>query len=263
MPLKRGAPHLQVRLSLPSPTYRFRVQRPTGECSQDWRVWVQGAEVYLAPRCVGHQYKASFHASGQCQVGLSSDVRESLIADPHWEGKSRLFDTWQTSSIFTGDERAVLLELLIPGSYLDAVDLKPGKKVELLPCPDAHLVSICLVKSSVSSIALLTSPDISFRELARLPCTNACTLSVLYRVLPETDKYHNYLRHRYWSHQLAEPTPAGRAFGSRVAAPIPPTVRALLWDGRAEPKQWHEVSARKLHASGPPSAEPRAPSGEA
>lgn len=237
---------------MPSPTYRFRVQRTASECSQDWRVWVEGAEVYLAPRCVGHQYKASFHSSGQCQVGLSSDIRTSLIADPGWEGKSRLFDCWQTASSFAIDERVILLELLFPGSYLDTVESKPGKSVELLPCPDDHLVSICLVKSSLPTGTVLTSSDTSFRELARLTCRNAYTLSVLYRTLPETDEYRTYLRDRYWSHYLAEPTAAGRTFGSRVAAPMPPTIRALLWDGRTEPKQWHEVSARKLHAVIPP-----------
>lgn len=248
---------------MPPPTYRFRVQRATGECSQDWRVWVEGADVYLAPRCVGHQYKASFHHSGQCHVGLSSDIRKSLIADPRWEGKSRLFDCWQAVSSFTGDERVALLELLFPGSYLDTVESKPGKSVQLLPCPDNHLVSICLVKSSLPTTAVLTSSDTSFRELTRLTCANGCALSLLYRTVPESDEYLNYLRNRYWSHYLAEPTAAGRTFGSRVAAPMSPAIRALLWDGRTKPKQWHEISARKLHAIGPPSAPPPAPRGDA
>ncbi len=244
---------------MPSSTFRFRVQRTSGECSQDWRVWVEDAEVYLAPRCVAHQYKASFHSSGQCQVGLSSDIRKSLIADPLWEGKSRLFDCWQAATSFAGDERVSLLELLFPGSHLDTVESKPGKSVQLLPCPGDHLVSICLVKSSLPTGAVLTSSDTSFEELSRLSCGNTCTLSVLYRTLPETDEYRNYLRNRYWSHYLAESTTAGRTFGSRIAAPMPPAIRALLWDGRTEPKQWHEVSARKLHADGPPPTPPQVP----
>lgn len=241
---------------MPSPTYRFRVQRNTDECSQDWRVWVDGADIYLAPRGVAHQYKASFHGSGQCQVGLSSDIRKSLVADPRWEGKSRLLDCWEAASSFTGDERVALLELLFPGTYLDKVESKSDQSVQLLPCPDNHLVSICLVKSSLPTGTVLTSSDTSFRELTRLPSTNACTLSLLYRALPETDDYLNYLRNRYWSHYLSEPTADGRTFGSRVAAPMSPSIRALLWDGRTKPKQWHEASARKLHESGPPSASP-------
>lgn len=248
---------------MPSPTYRFRVQRTTGECTQDWRVWIEGAEAYLAPRCVAHQYKASFHSSGQCQVGLSSDLRKSLISDPRWERKSRLFDCWQVASSFAEDQSVSLLELLFPSSYLDTVESRPGKSVELLSCPSDNLVSICLVKSSLSTNAVLTSPDTSFQELARLSCGDACTLSVLYRTLPETDEYRNYLRHRYWSHYLAESTTDGRTFGSRVAAPMPPAIRALLWDGRTEPKQWHEVSARKLHAAGPPPRPPEVSRGEA
>ena len=248
---------------MPSPTYRFRVQRTADECSQDWRVWIEDAEVYLAPRSVGHQYKASFHSSGQCQIGLSSEIRKSLVIDPQWEGKSRLFSRWQAASSFSGDERVVLLELLFPGSYLDMVESKPGKAVDLLPCPDEHLVSVCLVKSSLPAGVVLKSPDTSFRELARLLCGNGCTISVLYRTLLETDEYRNYLRDRYWSHYSAEPTATGRTFGARGAAPVTPAIRALLWDGRTEPKQWHEVSARRLHALGPPSAAPLAPPGEA
>jgi hypothetical protein len=76
----------------------------------------------------------------------------------------------------------------------------------------------------------------------------------LYRTLPEEDEYRNYLRGQYWSHYLAEPTAEGRTFGSRGAVPVSPAIRALLWDARTEPKQWHEVSARKLHALGPPLA---------
>ena len=237
---------------MPSPTYRFRIQRSVNDCSQDWRVWIEDSEVYLAPRSVGHQYKASFHSSGQCQVALSSDIRTSLTGEPSWEGKSRLLSVWQTPSSFSGNERTELVELLFPGSCLDVVESKPGKSVDLLQCPDEHLVSVCFVKSSLKASAVLTSADTSFRELARLPCKNGCSLSVLYRVLPEHDEYRNYLRGRYWSHYLAEPTREGRTFGSRGDAPTSPSIRALLWDGRTTPKRWHEVSARKLHALGPP-----------
>lgn len=241
---------------MPTPTYRFRVQRANDERSQDWRVWIENAQIYLSPRSVGHQYKASFHSSGQCQVGLSSEIRRSLTADQKWAGKSRLFSSWQAPVSFSRDERVVLLELLFPGSYLDSVEAKAGKPVDLLPCPHGHLVSICLAKASLAEGVILSSPDNSFRELARLPCGNSCTLSVLYRTLPETDEYRDYLRNRYWSHYLARPTEAGRTFGSRPPAPISSAVRALLWDGRTEPRQWHEVSARKLYALGPQSTFP-------
>lgn len=208
--------------------------------------------MYLAPRSVGHQYKASFHSSGQCQVALSSEIRKSLIKDSSWEGKSRLLSVWQAPSSFSGDERANLVELLFPGSYLDVVESKPGKSVDLLDCPDGHLVSVCLLKSSLQAGVVLKSADPTFRELSRLPCADGCSLSVLYRALPEDDEYRRYLRERYWSHYLAEPTAEGRTYGNRGDAPVSPNVRALLWDGRTEPKQWHEVSARKLHAVGPP-----------
>lgn len=235
-----------------TPTYRFRVHRAATDCSQDWRVWIEGSEVYLAPRSVGHQYKASFHSSGQCQVGLSSSLRESLIGDPLWEGKSRLFSVWNVPTTFSRNERVILVELFFPGSYLDNVTSKPGKSVELLECPDNHVVSICLLKSSLQSGVSFKSSNSSFRELSRLPCTDGCSLSVLYRVLPENDEYRNYLRYRYWSHYLAEPSSDGLTFGTWGDIPTSADVRALIWDGRTEPKQWHEVSVRKLHALGPP-----------
>ena len=238
--------------TLPSPTYRFRIQRSVNECSQDWRIWVEKSEVYLSPRGIGNQYKASFHSSGQCQVGLSSDIRKSLIGDSRWDGKSRLFGVWQAPTQFSGGDNTVLVELVFPGSYLDVFTSKPGKSVEILECPENHLVSINIVKSSLQAGVVLQSDDASFRELARLPCTNGSTISVLYRTLQENDEYRNYLRARYWSQQLAEPTPSARTYGSRDAVPVSPGIRALLWEGRTEPKQWHEASVYKLHSHGPP-----------
>ena len=93
----------------------------------------------------------------------------------------------------------VLVELLFPGAYLDAVeDLKSDKLVDVLPCPDEHLVSICLVKSSLPAGDVLSSTDSSFRELTRLICGNGCTLSVLYRTLPETAEYRTVFRAMVW-----------------------------------------------------------------
>jgi hypothetical protein len=248
---------------MPPPTYRFRVQLSSGECSQDWRVWVEDSEIYLAPRSIGHHYKASFHSTGQCQVGLSSEVRKSLIGDPSWDGKSRLFSVWQAPGQYTGNEQAMLIELMFPGSYLDEVPTKPGKSVDVIDCPDVHVVSVGLLKSSLRNGAVLKSNDFSFRELIRLPCSNGCSLSVVSRVLPETETYRDYLRERYWSHYLAEPSADGRTYGSRGGAPETAALRALLWDARTEPKQWHEVSAQKIHRLGSPQNSPPLPRGEA
>jgi len=95
---------------------------------------VQDVDDYLAPRGVGHHYKASFHSSGQCNVSLSSDIRKSLVDDPLWEGKSRILSCWQVAPSPSADELRVLVELLFPGSYLDAAKPKQlGKSVDLLP----------------------------------------------------------------------------------------------------------------------------------
>lgn len=236
---------------MPRIAYRFRVERPDGERSQAWRLWVDGAEAYLAPRSTSHQYKASFHSSGQCQVGLSSEIRHTLIGDRTWDGKSRLFSTWSAPTPTDSAPSVELLDLMFPNSYLDLWNSENDASVDVINCPPGKIVSLVAVKFRRLPGQPLTSPDPTFKQLASLSCKDGSAILLLHRLVNETPEYHAYIRTRFWCHQLASPTPTGRTYRGGNVDPASPSIRALLWDGR-ERKSWHEVSARKLFAAGPP-----------
>ncbi|MBA2660247.1 MAG: hypothetical protein H0U72_12170 [Nitrosospira sp.] len=232
--------------------FRFLVANDAGEASQEWRVWTEGNELYVGPRSAAHEYKASFHSSGQCQVGISSEIRKSLVSEPAWTGKSRLFSTWTLDKVDIDSPRQDLLELLIPDSYLDVVKPEITPAGRILRGDPGQITSVALIRTHLSADAALTSTEPGFCELYRFQLDNAYTILVLQRCLTESLEYHKYVRSRFWSHYLAKPTPEGRTYRGKNVDQSSSSLRAMLWDGTQTRKYRHEVSARKLLALGPP-----------
>jgi len=233
-------------------TFRFLVANDIGDTSQEWRIWADGNELYIGARSTAHEYKASFHSSGQCQVGISSGLRKTLISDPNWAGKSRLFCTWTIDETATEPAYYELLEILIPDSYLDEVDFGITPAGSVLRSIPEHITSVGIIKARLPSGATLTSNAPGFEELCRIQLNNGFCAVIVKRLLPESKEYHRFVRHQFWSHFLAERTADGRTYGTKERIDqASANVRAMLWDGTQSKKYWHEVSARKLFALGP------------
>lgn len=244
-----------------TPVFRFRVENDIGLRSQDWRVWATGAEVYVAARATSHDYKASFHSSGQCQIGISAQLRRSVIEDLGWEGKSRLFSTWIAPPPSARQPIVPLLELMFPDSHLDQVALKTGPPVDVLRSEPGMLTSVGIFKT-MSSVDLTLSPSPSeknLRELCRVPTADGHDILLLTRLLPESDEYNAYVRRRFWSNYLAQGTTRGRTYGSKLFDSSSPNIRALVWEGHTERKFWHELSVRRLWSDGPSENTPYEP----
>ena len=109
--------------------FRFAVRNRIGQHSQQWRIWTRHNDCYIGNRGTSQSYKASFHESGQCQVGLSSEIRSTLIEHPGWKGKSRFYDQWKADVDLSIGSSIKLLELVIPHSQLDEFEIATQKKM--------------------------------------------------------------------------------------------------------------------------------------
>ena len=231
-------------------TFRFRLTNSMGESSQDWRIWAERDEVYVGARRTSHEYKASFHSSGQCHVGISQALRKTLASDPAWDGKSRLFSEWKIDPMECATGRQHLLELVFPNSYLDTLAAKHEANVHVLESRPGTITTVAVFRDRLADDAILTSADPTCAELHRMRLPSGNAICVLKRELPETPEYHEFVRARFLSHWDAESSPAGRTYGKRPTGKPESNVRALLWDGTASEKYWHEVSPRKVIATG-------------
>jgi hypothetical protein len=234
-----------------SSAYRFRIANSAGECSQDWRIWTEKEEIYVGARTTAHEYKASFHSSGQCHVALSSQIRASLAGDPSWDGKSRLFSKWTIDPLTADTSPQDLVELVFPDSYLDDMSGIPSSSAAVLESQPGTITTVAIILTRLNANATLSSTDLGFSELHRAQLPSGRTVLVIRRQFQETLEYHAYVRTRYWSHYLAKPTKSGRTYGTKPDA-LTPGGHVMLWDGTQIRKYWHELSMRKLRSLGPP-----------
>lgn len=231
-------------------TFRFRLSSSTGECSQDWRIWAERDELYIGARHTSHEYKASFHSSGQCHVGLNKEIRKKLEANTSWEGKSRLFSKWTIDPSGCAMGRQHLLELVFANSYLDVLETKHEANVHVLESRPGTITTVAVVRDRLAKGTVLVSDAPTFAELHRIYLPSGNAICVLKREFPETPEYHQYVRTRFLSHWKAEITLSGRTYGERPTEIPDTSARALLWDGTNPEKYWHEVSPRKIISLG-------------
>lgn len=226
--------------------FRFRVRSSAGGCSQDWRIWTDRNEIYVGARNTSHEYKASFHSSGQCHVGISRALRESLVSDPEWEGKSRLFSAWKIDPSEYAAGRQHLVELVFSDSHLDVPDTKNDTNVCVLESHPGIITAVAVIRDQVGVDAVLSSSDPTFVELHRMQLPSGHAVIVLKRELPETPAYHEFLRMRFPSLWKTDSGVAGRSYGERPNGALHPGIRVLVWDGSGREKYWHEMSSSKI-----------------
>lgn len=231
--------------------FRFRVVNSEGESSSDWRVWVQGGEAYASSRYISNQYKASFHSSGQCHVGISQELRASLVDDPQWRGKSRHFSTWTVDHTQAAQKPVPLVTLLFPELYLSTPSSKGNKEVEMLPVAKKKIAAIALLLISTARVHELRPADsvTPLRRLCNLPMPSGNSIVAYQAELEMPIGYEQELQNRFAAQMRAPETSNSRTFGRRPDHEFSPTMRAMLWDGRRIEKQWCEISAAKLALS--------------
>jgi hypothetical protein len=226
--------------------FRFRVATADGECSQDWLVWNKKNDVYAGARNTSHEYKASFHSSGECHVALSQDIRKSLISDPDWSGRSRVFGAWSRDPAECHKGPQHLLQIVFSSAYLDVLAQKHEGNVRVIESRPGTISSVGIYRARLPSDAVVQSDDPTLTELTRMLLPNGDSVLLISHELPETEEYLTFLRTRLLSHLEAQRSPAGRTYGKKPTEMPGAGVRALLWDGARHEKYWHEASARKM-----------------
>jgi hypothetical protein len=223
--------------------FRFAVRNKMGQHSQQWRIWTRNNDCYIGSRGITHSYKASFHESGQCQVGLSSEIRSALVAQPGWENESRLYDQWKVDIDLSSGSSIKLLELIIPNSQLDKFEEKTNNKVKWITCAKSKAVSIGIFKANISAEQRVATVDETNAELCRLPLSNGYSILVLARIIDEKKEYNKFINAML---NGIFPIKTGRkTFVSGTIDTRCPGIRAMIWHKNQEGRYWIETSLRK------------------
>lgn len=225
---------------------RFMVAGLNGIRSKAWRVWVQRNDCYLGSRGIVHHYKASFHESGQCHIGLSKEIRQNLIGDPSWDGKSRLFAEWHVSSDFEHRERVKLIEVLFPYSHLSCLETPLAGDEIVLNGAEGKIESVALFKGMGQTEFVVESEDETLREVGRLPLKNGQSIVVLHRSFEETDEYLQYFEKLARSFKLPGQSSVGpgRTYATGPIDLESPNLRTMLSLKSNDEHYWVELSPK-------------------
>lgn len=228
-----------------SNVYRFSVKNQAGEFSQVWRIWVVGSDVYVDPRGITQSYKASFHESGTCHVGISSEVRRTLLEFPEWEGKSRHYDSWEITSLPNQRESVELVDIIIPCSQLDIFDVKHQSKINWLECSEGQCASISIFKANMAENAVVKSSQTAFRHLCSLSLKNGIKVIVLFRLIGERSEYLELMKAQVLN---ADNPNNERTYSNGEYELDDSNVRAMIWHKSENGRRiWFEASVKKLN----------------
>lgn len=238
-------------LLMPAPVFRFRIVSDSGEESSNWRIWTQRENVYVGVRLMTDTYKASFHETGECHVGITTEVRKTLVGNPSWTGKTRHFSGWTLDPLDADTGLQNLVDILFPDSYLGPPGPAEKSKATILRSQPSTITAVSVIRARLPENAYLHCTDTSVSELFGAPLPSGRMLLVVRSNLLETPEYRTEIRSQMLSRWSASSTPSGRTYGTKPAGSPDENVRALLWNGTNQRKRWSEVSAQKLLLSVP------------
>ncbi|MBW1992322.1 MAG: hypothetical protein JRI59_09460 [Deltaproteobacteria bacterium] len=210
---------------------RFGVKDDHGNFSSIWRAWVNKNDAFLTIGYLANQYKASFHESGECHVGLTQEVRKSL-SDLTWKGESRHFYKWRREKNIRKNQLIHLLDLWFPTSHLDLpIEMESLSKKEILwinnPAGE-RMVSVGVFLANIEEPfgIRLNSPNSGL--LCSLSLLNGYKFVLLWRYIDEPsnliDFFPNYI------HCALHPNENEKTFGKIDHTDIvSPGKRLLIW----------------------------------
>jgi hypothetical protein len=169
--------------------FRFGVKNTNGECSSIWRVWTYKNDGFLTTGRLANQYKVGFHESGLCYVGLTSELRKTLIYDPAWNGQSRFFLKWEREKEIKKNQHIELLDLWFPSSHLDLpveTDHHNEKEVIWIGAPaKGKIVSVGVFVANIANPHSITLHDTDGGLLCSRSFINDYKFVLLYRYIDE------------------------------------------------------------------------------
>ena len=131
-------------------TLRFQVTAADGRCSDVWRAWNDGNNVYLAPRMKGGEFKISLHESGKWRFAFTKQYAELMSWLGTWDADRKVEALDRPPEHATGFTRAVWMyfpdsELRMPTTQHE----KPGLVVQVPGPPEGGLRVVNLIFTSV------------------------------------------------------------------------------------------------------------------
>jgi hypothetical protein len=232
---------------------RFGIAASSGKRSLSWKVWVDGNDGYLGSRGIAQAYKASFHESGQCQIGLSAEIRKGLVDDPAWKGKSRLFAKWQVRPELERRQHAKLFEVLFPFAHLSNLDRPVVDDELILEGKEGEIASVGLFRVSMPSGSVVESEDDSLIEIGRLPLRNGQCILVLYRSFQEANQDLQFFECAARSFKVMrgeESSGRGRTYVGGSFDLGSPNLRVMLYFKNNGDHYWVELSSERLTQEG-------------
>jgi hypothetical protein len=196
--------------------YRLAIGESASRRSGVWRFWSNPkGDIYVANRCLGGVYKASFHKDGKCQFGFTSEYADN--AAERFGRRERHLEKWSLPEIVV--VRAI--QILIPESELRMSPIDEDKRITWLESPPPN---------SVGTISLF----IASKGLQLSPPSNVPGARIVGRL--DTTIRSAWLAYAftYLDAQLGKLIEFEKARLRSVLANItvPPGIRTSLWDSR-------------------------------
>lgn len=196
--------------------YRLAIGSQHGRRSGTWRMWSNPkGDIYVAVRCLGGIYKASFHKDGKCQFGFTAQYADK--AATRFGRQDRHLEKWRLPKY----PIVRVLQILIPESELRESKMNDSKGITWLPMPP---------RETIGTISLyLTTP----RDQLKLPegaqdvwmIGNMNTLVrngwITYAFTPLDQTLARLIEFE-----------KKRLYSVSIVTEIPPGTRATLWDSK-------------------------------
>ena len=195
---------------------RLAIGSPGQRQSGIWRIWSNPkGDIYVANRCLGGIYKASFHKDRKCQFGFTDEYAQK--AEERFGRAERHLEKWVLPDVPI--VRAV--QILIPESELRESPINENKKITWLPPPPRELVGTISLFISAKNVKFELPADSPNASIVGSMNTEIRTAWITYAFTTLDSELSRIIE--YEKHRLNSATKSMQ---------IPPGTRASLWDSK-------------------------------
>jgi hypothetical protein len=196
--------------------YRLAIGASATRRSGVWRIWSNHkGDIYVANRCLGGIYKASFHKDRKCQFGFTSEYADK--ANERFGHRDRHLEKWLLPE--TTIVRAI--QILIPESELRISPTDESKRITWLDMPPPGSVGTISLFITGKSIQLETSSAVPGATIIGKLDTHIRLAWIAYAFTYPDDQLAKLIQFEKRRLNLAL---------ANIA--IPPGTRASLWDSK-------------------------------